>query len=263
MSLRSIPNDVLDLYALECSQGEESILTDLASDSFVRVREALKDMFAFERDVAPIRIIAIGSDVTPERLKKVRSQGLLSLLNYPFPGSWWRDFRVGLASFEQNAFIERTILHEFVHGMISAVSEEFQYPYVLEEGFAVAACESMFFQSPDWPSGAWVTGAVSAPPTRKDPEQLMTVSELLRFRIAGLTGTSARVCELSLFLHRFIMLLSRGHPSLRQVLVEAKTQNLCTGAEVHDWICQNANMNCAELEASFLSFCTDNAYRIQ
>lgn len=246
----------LRIAAFDCSQDELNDLAGVRTALFQRVEHAVRAMFGFRSRIPPIRFIALGSKFSADSLASIRSRHVRGILAESFQGYWVRGFSIGVVRFEQNAFIERTLLHELVHALLEITTDGFLFPYVLEEGYAQAACESLLFDSADWPSDRWKFEEKWGPGRRIDPEHRRTVRELIRYELGGESSELVFVANLAIPLHRFLMRQSLARPVAGAFLRELRDAGASGGVDVYQWLASQFEGGAAELEESFSRFCS-------
>lgn len=254
--VRYVTHGSLRIATMACAPDELDDIRRVRAAALGRVEEAMRTMFAFHGDAPSIVLIALGAGFSEDERQTLRSRALRESLSHPGEGCWLRDLRIGVVRLTHNLFAERTILHEHVHALIDFMSDGFQFPYVLEEGFANAACEALLFDSPDWPNDGWKYDLTLGPPLRIDSDRFRPVRELICFELPGRAHEPAAMVDLSLALHRFLMRQSLARPVAGAVLRELRDAGISRGHEVYEWLASHYEGGAAELEESFRRFCS-------
>lgn len=243
----------VSFWLAECSEADISSLEGLALETLDRLKRAVEAQLEVGASRARLDIVCLGESRTLDGLPE-------PLRSIPYLldgcGVWAPRFGVGVVPMRNKGRVLEIVVHEIVHGLLYVLSEGFEYPPALEEGFARIAERLLTEGQPA--SGESQGRSWEDPRDRFPSSELKTVKGLLTFRRSAsprYQPSDYQAAVMGTWLHVFLTRLGRDHEPLRHVLGAIRTRRLVTGAEVQRWIEDATSMSSEELERRFADFC--------
>lgn len=247
------------LYAINCRAEELAQVNNIETSQLITLAETLQRWLHITGAIPPVRVFFFGRDTKHEDTPKPIRGFLFSSMGY---GAWLCQIGTIVILFHDRVPVRRILLHELTHALLDLLTNGFQYPRAIEEGYArlmeyhIKGNDSDIEREKhlgDYGSGkgGYLT----------DPE-FMSIRELLFFDVVkhwnkGDAPAFYRMVKAAFWLNTYLAKLKHQcGPIVEKMLAELKSRNITTPENVYQWIKQTCAMEEVELERGFYRYCT-------
>ena|GEM_PF-4424564 len=249
-------------YMVGCSPAELAELSQIDSSQIARLGARILGLLGLTRGVPPIRLLCLGGAVgdrdVPRLIRECFHPSVSVNDPQQYTGLWIPKLRSAVIRWSENDPIQRTMVHELTHALLTTLSDGFPYPTAISEGFARQS-EYLFCCKADRSSICRSHCGSASDGCLLDSE-FMSVRDLIFLDVTGFTPESpscfAKVRRSALWLNVFLGFIAPYSPKLSRVLEELWLDDLRTPQAVYDWLLASTGMGEQKLESHFHLFCT-------
>ena len=255
--LTRIHCEYVEFFLVDASTSEIAAVERISVDLLGRLANAVASQL--EVDAIPKRmvLIGVGKAVELNRLPAV-------IRDAPYlrqgSGLWIPRCGIGVVPLGNGSRVQRTIIHELVHGLLDQFSDGFKFPRALEEGFA-STSEALLTYNMRKPKQSQIPLCDSGPLNQTESAKgNVSIDRLLGLLENGsnskeYTDEDYEASVMGTWLHAFLTRMGRDNRKIRNILGKIQRNGLRSGREIHIWLMSATGLTESELDAQFAEFC--------
>lgn len=237
--------------SVACTPGEQDLVMGLSGEVVERLRCIVAEYLGVSGELGTLPLVCIGGSLRacelPRRLRAFY-QTSAGVYDHASQAAF-----VFMHAIQCQTRFRQIAVHELTHALLGVLSDEFEFPSVLNEGLCVAMERRLVFERAmllrrDWPRGPLPRATPDVP-----TEFPTSVWRLLRVRY-GRSRLSPGLMTAGYGLLTFLAAVNYVFPCLRGLFRELLAERVTKPRKVYRHLCSRVGTDRVTLEAAFARF---------